>query len=1399
MTIRRTLVGQPVERPSGQQIRRKIKQSKTIQGFKIRPGYVYTVVRAISARINQNFDGWPSDELKLGYQTFLGKPVFVNHTNEDPQTARGVVVAARYVENGNDKYVECVQEIDAKRYPKVAHEIITGGLDSVSMGAEAGFTICSYCNNRAVDEYDLCDHVKYHKGSTLRRHNRKTGKVEDVLVYESCHKLSFFELSYVFDPADETAVASKVLVASVRKEAPFAGYKDFAACVAANKDKGDPEAYCGSIKHKVEGSFEAAVLRAAGIKIAKCHYCDNEAEEGFSSCSSHRAMEQNKFKAAVLAALDCPPGADCGMNDSNDPNNFDPSKGVTKATPASSTTSTSPSGSESTGNPQFGDAKNLPSTKALYDDLSRSLPGIDIGTFRVDDYHEHDHGAMDVMTSDEAQAAMVREKAFAAGAPYVLWQQQQWNADGSRSRMEDRGSPTQNHMDHVHTAPIPGGSPNPAKTVTTSFERQVLRMAGYKADSFEDQVLRTAGMLRLAKGDSDSDDDSDDDEEGGGKKRTPDKTPDTSGNSATPAAPPPGAPPGGPGVATDTTGGQHQPGGPPGPGGVGLEAWQMPGGTNPTDPNHLSMPFAQSQVGQWSPTLNHTVTNEDVSGKANQGNIDAWNKANPTNVFDPDMKYDPSTMQRGVQHVFTKPGPEGAGAPPPPAGAPPPAAVDPMAPPPGPATNAEADAVIDQVGLGSTAAPAAPPPPGPTPPAGQPPAPIQPTGSFEQRVLRVAYGEIEAPTEVDTLRNEGSATGDDTEDFHHYVESPDDLRGPDTSQAAQLDRERAMGDEQPPPSGQPPMQPPQQYMTLQIPIPLQQEPPPPQLPMMPQPVQTATPLQGPVPGQQPGGGALPPAAPGGIPPQAPQPPQQMASFRARTASADELAYFEGYFGRRIADWRDAIVANRPMTPEEGADYLRARGNFLASSTLEKTSSVSTTSRTSEKGSANMARSTLAERGKVASQSRRRHYAEGPLVDTGDQSRNDQGEQEEVFLTPTPPAESTPLPDDDTHNIHNSEGNLVAKVQRGREQLLKDAQALAALQQQKLAWEDDSDYFAPRDKYRDQRDRGRYNPTPDEFDSDDEYSAFQRNRVAGVDGDADKVVNPTAPTPSAEALTGDHFEAVEESPTPSRMTAADNSLKIFQAFDQWLAKATGKGSRDHDEATIKRGAAEFAKRASFNPQEMFPALGIVLREARKNDTRKAAAMRKQTNESLSTAAPDERIDVEAPVSGVTDAKAQASQFDSGDFDHNSGSGLAKPDTSTDSQFWAPGEGNKGTKRRKPTGAQEKTAGALLGMRCAEAMIAAGLEPNDRERRYQLASEFQEMNRGAILDRTALAERFVAVRQADNQHYQKQVASGMTRGAARSPIPPGLSQGVQARTAATHRSAANDPSNDSLLFG
>ena len=36
---------------------------------------------------------------------------------------------------------------------------------------------------------------------------------------------------------------------------PFAGFKDFAHCVSENQDKDNPEAYCGKVKHQVEGEM----------------------------------------------------------------------------------------------------------------------------------------------------------------------------------------------------------------------------------------------------------------------------------------------------------------------------------------------------------------------------------------------------------------------------------------------------------------------------------------------------------------------------------------------------------------------------------------------------------------------------------------------------------------------------------------------------------------------------------------------------------------------------------------------------------------------------------------------------------------------------------------------------------------------------------------------------------------------------------------------------------------------------------------------------------------------------------------------------------------------------------------------------------------------------------------
>ncbi|HEY9314640.1 hypothetical protein [Williamsia sp.] len=80
----------------------------------------------------------------------------------------------------------------------------------------------------------------------------------------------------------------------------------------------------------------------------------------------------------------------------------------------------------------------------------------DIGGYRQDPYPEHPSGrALDVMVGNDMKTgdaingwALANNKVL----PLIhnLWRQTVWTPDGGKSPMEDRGSPTQNHMDHVH-------------------------------------------------------------------------------------------------------------------------------------------------------------------------------------------------------------------------------------------------------------------------------------------------------------------------------------------------------------------------------------------------------------------------------------------------------------------------------------------------------------------------------------------------------------------------------------------------------------------------------------------------------------------------------------------------------------------------------------------------------------------------------------------------------------------------------------------------------------------------------------------------------------------------------------------------------------------------------------
>lgn len=185
------------------------KANYSVQGDKL-----YVTVRALSAIVNLNFDGFTREELLASHKTFEGKPVFVEHDNMDDGKARGRIVAAEFEddkEHGGVRQYACVNlllEIDQDKYPLLANAIKEQSINTVSMGCDVEYSICSVCGHKAYTERDYCAHI-LNKGYTYIVEGK------EVLAYEDNRGIDFFEISFVKNPADETAqrlakVASKI-------------------------------------------------------------------------------------------------------------------------------------------------------------------------------------------------------------------------------------------------------------------------------------------------------------------------------------------------------------------------------------------------------------------------------------------------------------------------------------------------------------------------------------------------------------------------------------------------------------------------------------------------------------------------------------------------------------------------------------------------------------------------------------------------------------------------------------------------------------------------------------------------------------------------------------------------------------------------------------------------------------------------------------------------------------------------------------------------------------------------------------------------------------------------------------------------------------------------------------
>lgn len=158
--------------------------------YEAKPGFLYVRSRAISSRTNDNFDNFPAAELKKGWRSFIGKPVYVNHVNDDPNRARGVIIDAAihddvHADGRPDTWIEVLMEVDAVRFPKLAKAILAGEVDRTSMGCNVEYSECSACGNRAYTPLDYCAHIPGRKGQVHRR-VLASGEVQEHRIYERC-------------------------------------------------------------------------------------------------------------------------------------------------------------------------------------------------------------------------------------------------------------------------------------------------------------------------------------------------------------------------------------------------------------------------------------------------------------------------------------------------------------------------------------------------------------------------------------------------------------------------------------------------------------------------------------------------------------------------------------------------------------------------------------------------------------------------------------------------------------------------------------------------------------------------------------------------------------------------------------------------------------------------------------------------------------------------------------------------------------------------------------------------------------------------------------------------------------------------------------------------------------
>ena len=195
-------------------------------------GHTFILVIAMGAYEfygpNKNGDGFNEKDLKLQYKNFEttykknpktgedeidgGALLYKHHKNKVAKGHPwfGTVHKAFY----NDRMHRVELIIDIHHNQPGAMELVDKvhgkqGSFSVSMGVNIPYDTCAVCHNKASKQEDYCPHLKYELGKT-RDDGTRVYAINGGYDYNKYPRaLNFFDISYVFRPADKTGYMLK--------------------------------------------------------------------------------------------------------------------------------------------------------------------------------------------------------------------------------------------------------------------------------------------------------------------------------------------------------------------------------------------------------------------------------------------------------------------------------------------------------------------------------------------------------------------------------------------------------------------------------------------------------------------------------------------------------------------------------------------------------------------------------------------------------------------------------------------------------------------------------------------------------------------------------------------------------------------------------------------------------------------------------------------------------------------------------------------------------------------------------------------------------------------------------------------------------------------------------------